>query len=84
MHDVRMRTTIEIRDEHRAALMALAARRGQKGFSGLVAEAISSYLANTAGDEERREKAARLRGALTEDEANELTARTAGLREEWR
>ena len=79
-----MRTTIEIRDDHRAALMALAARRGQKGFSGLVAEAISAYLANAAGDEERQAKAARLCGALTEDEANELTDRTARLREEWR
>jgi hypothetical protein len=39
-----VRTTIEIQTEHRIALMALAARRGQKGFSTLVAEAIEEYL----------------------------------------
>ena len=35
-----MRTTIEMKPEHRAKLFELAARRGAKGFSGLVAEAV--------------------------------------------
>ena len=43
-----MRTIVDIKPEHRDALLALAARRGQKGFSLVLAEAIEEYL-----DEER-------------------------------
>ena len=39
-----MRTTIEIKPEHRARLLELAARRGNKGFSELVGEALEAYL----------------------------------------
>ena len=39
-----MRTTIEIKPEHRAKLLELAARRGTKGFSELVGEALDAYL----------------------------------------
>lgn len=84
MHDDLMRTTIDVRDDHRAALLALAARRGQKGFSGLIAEAISAYLLNASGDEERRQKAAQLRGLLPAEEAADLVDRTTRLRESWR
>jgi hypothetical protein len=41
-----MRTTIELDDVHRAALLRLAAERGEKGFSRLVGEAVEAYLAN--------------------------------------
>jgi hypothetical protein len=34
-----MRTTAEIRDDHRAMLLEIAARRGEKGFASIVAEA---------------------------------------------
>ena len=43
MYDAAMRTTIEMDDKHRAALLELAARRGEKGFSALVGEAIDAY-----------------------------------------
>ena len=54
MHNGHMRTTIEIRPEHRSALLALASRRGHKGFSAVLAEAIESFLK----DEAERETAA--------------------------
>lgn len=41
-----MRTTIELTDEQRAALLALAARRGLRGYSSLVQEALAAYLAD--------------------------------------
>lgn len=79
-----MRTTIEMRDDHRAALLQLAAKRGEKGFSSIVAEAISAYLASVTATEERLRRAAQLRGSLSEDEADEMRASAARLREEWR
>ncbi len=39
-----MRTTIELKPEHRARLADLAARKGAKGFSSIIAEAIDAYL----------------------------------------
>jgi hypothetical protein len=48
-----MRTTVEIKPEHRSALLALAARRGGKGFSAVLEEAIEGFL-RTQGDRQRR------------------------------
>ncbi len=39
-----MRTTIELTDEQRAALMALAGKRRLRGYSPLVQEALTQYL----------------------------------------
>jgi hypothetical protein len=36
-----MRTTIEMKPEHRARVIELAARRGDKGFSTVIAEALA-------------------------------------------
>ena len=50
-----MRTTIELKPEHRARLLELAARRGEKGFSSVIAEAVDAYLATTPeGDRVRK------------------------------
>ena len=39
-----MRTTIELKEEHRALLHAIAARRGWRGYSKVIEEAIEFYL----------------------------------------
>lgn len=78
-----MRTTIDIPDDQRAQLLALAARRGEKGFSGLVREALEIYLR----DQQRHhavERAAGLLGYLSADEAADLEAATARIRSQWR
>jgi hypothetical protein len=79
-----MRTTIEITPEHRAKLLALAARRGAKGFSQLVAEALDAYLRAEAAREAQRKAAGRLKGALPAREARRLRDTAAALRRSWR
>ena len=79
-----VRTTIEIRDEYRARLLEIAARRGEKGFSHIVEAALERYIAEEAAREEARRRARAMRGALSEDEAAELGAETHRLRESWR
>ena len=59
-----MRTTIEIKPEHRAKLLALAARRGTKGFSELVSEALEAYLRAESDREAQRRRAVLLKGTL--------------------
>jgi predicted DNA-binding protein len=74
-----MRTTIEIPEEQRVALAALAAKRGLRGYSILVQEAIDLYLADDAGD--RLQTALALRGTLAAEQADELERR---IEQAWR
>jgi hypothetical protein len=79
-----MRTTIEVKAEHRARLLELAARRGEKGFSKLVEEALEAYLRGQAEAEASRARAQALRGALRAEEADALRETVRELRKSWR
>jgi len=79
-----MRTTIELNDESRARLLEIAARRGEKGFSALVNEAVDQFLETAAADAQRRRAALGLRGQLGHEDARHLRAATQALRESWR
>ena len=79
-----MRTTVELKPEHRSALLALAARRGQKGFSNVLEEAIETYLAGEAQREGRRKTLLSLAGSLSGQEAEDLRGAARELRESWR
>jgi hypothetical protein len=79
-----MRTTIELKLEHRSRLMALAAKRGEKGFSSVINELVESYLGEEAERGARRERALRLRGTLKHEGAAELQKNAASLRATWR
>ncbi len=84
MYHTIMRTTIELKAEHRARLLELAARRGEKGFSSVIAEAIDTYLATTAEEERARKRALSLRGKLRPAEAERLRSAVARIRDFWR
>jgi hypothetical protein len=79
-----MRTTVEMKAEHRSALLALAARRGEKGFSSVLAEAIEEYLSCGRERARRRDSLLALQGSLTKEEGEELHAKTRAIREYWR
>jgi hypothetical protein len=79
-----MRTTVEMKPEHRSALLAMAARRGQKGFSLVLEEAIDHYLRGEAEREKRRQTILSLAGCISEEEAEELRRTVRQLRESWR
>ena len=75
-----MRTTVEIKPEHRSALLAIAARRGQKGFSEVLEEAIESYLTGEAEREEKVQTFLSLAGSISQEEADELHKHVEELR----
>ncbi|MFZ4579150.1 MAG: hypothetical protein ACOYOB_12205 [Myxococcota bacterium] len=79
-----MRTTVELKDEHRSALLELAGRRGLKGFSDLVGEAIEVYLQSQAHMNESLKRALRAQGSLNADEADDLRIGVAQVRSSWR
>jgi predicted transcriptional regulator len=82
--EVDVRTTIELRDDLRAKLLEIAGRRGEKGFSRLVEEAVDRYVTGESAREEARHLALGARGSLPHAEASELAARAAAIREGWR
>jgi len=73
-----------MRAEHRSALLALAARRGEKGFSSVLAEAIEEYLHSESAREQRRKELLSLEGILSSQDADDLRSVTTTLRESWR
>ena len=77
-----MRTTVEITEEQHRALSAMAQRRGVRGFSALVQEALDVYLANLNTDEV--ELLLGLEGVLTESDAQEMRSRIKDVRTTWR
>jgi len=77
-----MRTTVEITDDQHRALSAIAQRRGVRGFSVLVQEALDGYLASLHTDEV--DLLLQLEGALSESEAQEMRARVGDVRSTWR
>ena len=78
-----MRTTIELKEDHRALLHAIAARRGWRGYSRVVEEAIEFYLQHHAAAEEARRALLERKGAWTEEEAERTRAAIAELRRGW-
>ena len=81
-----MRTTIELRDDLRAKLLEVAGvRRGEKGFRASSSRPSTSFV-----DAERAREEARGRGLLDAaaaspaQEADDLAARAAAIRETWR
>ena len=77
-----MRTTVEISDEQHRALTSIASRRGLRGFSALVQEAIDSYLADLRADEV--EVLLTFEGVLDEEQADEVRSRIEAARQTWR
>ena len=81
---VGMRTTIEISDDQRARLLELAARRGQKGYSLLVQEALDRYLQEQTRQDDRVDAALAVLGSFDDEEADRLEASVRDLRGRWR
>jgi len=79
-----VRTTVEIKDEHRAKLLELAALRGKKGFSHLIEEALELYLESLQAGEHAKQKALAACGSLSAEQTDELRERARALRGSWR
>ena len=82
--DKGMRTTIEIKPKHRARILELAANRGEKGFSAVVAEALELYLETQRNRTNAIRSALARKGSIQETVADGLLARTRQIRADWR
>jgi hypothetical protein len=78
-----VRTTIEMKPELRARVLELAASRGEKGLSAVVAAALELYLAAQKRTN-AIQRALSLKGSMKDAEASRLEARTRWIRSESR
>lgn len=79
------RTNVEIRPEHIAKLREIAAKRGERGYARILAEAIESFIATQALEQERRRRAVAMAGALSDKEADRILDRIRkGRHRPWR
>lgn len=76
-----MRTTIELSSEHHERLRALARRRGERGFSSVVEEALDVYFGTLESDEVDALLA--LEGSLSDDEAERVSTTIDEVRAAW-
>lgn len=79
-----MRTTVELTEEQRAELLRLAAKRGLKGFSSIVQEALDDFLRREARKVRLINAAVALKGSLEGAAGERLEERTLAIRENWR
>ena len=79
-----VRTTVEMKPEHRAALISIAAKRGHKGFSAVLAEAIDTYLHSQDNPEKRTARLLSLAGSISPEEGERMKRYAARLRKNWR
>lgn len=65
-------------------MLVLASRRGEKGFSAVLGEAIESFLQGEIEREKRRKTLLSLGGSLSKKEGDDLRRTVRELRENWR
>jgi metal-responsive CopG/Arc/MetJ family transcriptional regulator len=83
-HNWDMRTTIELPDNQRARLLDLAARRGEKGFSRLIQEAVERLLTDHDSRKARTDVALALKGSMGAKAADDLAESVTRIRSTWR
>jgi len=80
---IRMRTTVEIPDRLRAALLTIAGKRGLRGYSQVVEEALDDYVrALTERDKDLAEILA-MKGIWSDKDARETRQAVREVRRNW-
>ena len=79
-----MRTTIELSNEHRSSLHSLAARRGLRGYSKLIQEAVDLYIQETTARESDSKHLLKMRGTWNKEDARKFQKKLKGIRKNWK
>ena len=79
-----MRTTVELSNDHRSSLHSLAARRGLRGYSKLIQEAVDLYIQEMTAKEGGAKHLLQMRGTWNKEEARKLQRKLRGIRKNWK
>ena len=79
-----MRTTVEIPDRLRAALLAISAKRGQRGFSKIIQEALEQYVESIASRDSDLANLLKLKGTWSDEDAQDARKAIQEVRRNWK
>ncbi|MFQ6083255.1 MAG: ribbon-helix-helix protein, CopG family [Candidatus Aminicenantia bacterium] len=79
-----MRTTIELSDDLISILHAIAVKKGYRGYSKVIEEALNFYLKESKKRESGRKKILRMRSSWSLTEAKETKKRLEEIRKNWK
>ena len=79
-----MRTTIELSNDHRSSLHAIAARRGLRGYSKLIHEAVELYIQKMAAKESNVKHLLKMRGTWNKQDAEKVKNILREIRRNWK
>jgi metal-responsive CopG/Arc/MetJ family transcriptional regulator len=79
-----MRTTVELPDDLIAALHALAVKKGYRGYSRIMEEAVKHYLRENEKKEGSWSVLMKMRGSWNAEEAAETKKKLEEIRKNWR
>lgn len=79
-----MRTTIDIPEEQRRVLHAIALKKGLRGFSRVVQEALAFYVQNKKDLGSERLELLRLKGSWDSSSTRKIRSRLRRVRENWK
>ncbi len=79
-----MRTTIELTNDHRSSLHSLAARRGLRGYSKLIQEAVDLYIQEMTAKEGKVKALLKMRGTWNKKDAKIFSKKLREIRRNWK
>ena len=79
-----MRTTIELSNDHRSSLHSLAARRGLRGYSKLIREAVDLYIQEMTTKEGSAKHLLQMRGTWNKEDAQKFQKKLREIRKNWK
>ncbi len=79
-----MRTTIELSNDLIGILHALAVKKGYRGYSKVIEEALIFYIKENERRETGKEKILKMRGSWDGAEARETKKRLEEIRKNWK
>ena len=77
-----MRTTIEISDKHRSALLSIAAQKGLRGYSKIIEDAIENYIKDQDKIARIKNNVISMKGSWGK-ESEEIKTNIKELRKNW-
>jgi hypothetical protein len=75
-----MRTTVELSDDHRSMLLFLTARRGLRGYSKLIEEAIDFYIKEKTAQKDSFKHLLKMKGSWGKEEAKRIKKKLRDIR----
>jgi len=79
-----MRTTIELSEDLISIIHALAVKKGYRGYSRVIAEALDFYLKENEKREAGRKRILKMRGNWNLAEREKAKKRLEEIRKNWR